>query len=240
MSRTDVITGGRRAGKGGCLRVTIRRILRRMSRAPLPGPLADPRVQAIYRTLEARTRGQAPPEPEADLPGSPSPVPFASVALVVRPRPADLEALLIRRAAFEGDPWSGHVALPGGRRSPADRTTAETAIRETREEVGIDLSVQGTMLGRLDDVRPRSGAPPVSVAAYVFAVPGDTGVTLNHEVESARWAPIGHLMAAASAMEHVHTLASGEKVPFPAIGYQEYVIWGLTHRILTQFCGIIA
>lgn len=211
-----------------------------MTRAPIPDPLEDPRVQAVFRALEARAAARSAPAVSAEQPSPGGAVPFASVALVVRPRPADLEALLIRRAAFEGDPWSGHVALPGGRRSPADRTTADTAIRETLEEVGIDLSSTGTLLGRLDDVRPRSGDGQAGVAAFVFAVPGDTGVTLNHEVESALWIPVGHLTAAASAMEHVHTLASGEEMPFPAIGYQEYVIWGMTHRILTQFCEIVA
>lgn len=210
-----------------------------MTRAPTTDPLADPRVQAISRRLEAFPGGAARPADKAGHPPAAGPVPFASVALVVRPRPADLEALLIRRAAFEGDPWSGHVAMPGGRRAAVDRTPADTAIRETREEVGIDLSARGRMLGRLGDVRPRSGGPQISVAAYVFAVPGDIDLTINYEVESALWVPVGHLMDAASAMEHVHTLASGEEVPFPAIGFQEYVIWGLTHRILTQFCEII-
>lgn len=202
-------------------------------------PLADPRVRLLAERLAAR-----PPAPEGEgdagaRGGAAGPIPFASVALVVRPRPSDLEALLIRRAAFDGDPWSGHVALPGGRRAPGDRTTAETAIRETREEVGIDLAESGVLLGRLDDVRPRRGGPLVSVSAHVFAVPPDTGVRPNHEVESALWVPVCHLADAAAAIEHVHTLSTGETVSFPAIGYADFVIWGLTHSIVTQFCRVI-
>lgn len=210
-----------------------------MSDQATTDPSVDPRVRALASRLASRPALQdAADDPETDSAG-PGPIPFASVALVVRPRPSDLEALLIRRATFDGDPWSGHVALPGGRRAPGDRTTLETAIRETREEVGIDLAGSGIVLGRLDDVRPRRGAPLVSVSAHVFAVPPDTGVTLNYEVESALWVPVSHLADTAAAIEHVHTMSSGEAIPFPAIGYRDFVIWGLTHSIVTQFCRVV-
>lgn len=52
----------------------------------------------------------------------------------------DPEVLFIRRTSREGDRWTGHVALPGGRRDPEDSDDASTAIRETREEVGLDIS----------------------------------------------------------------------------------------------------
>ncbi|HKK07465.1 MAG TPA: hypothetical protein VKA44_01120, partial [Gemmatimonadota bacterium] len=56
----------------------------------------------------------------------------AAVVLLVRAGPAsealaDLEALFVQRAETEGDPWSGHMALPGGRSAPADEDLAETA-----------------------------------------------------------------------------------------------------------------
>lgn len=204
-------------------------------------PLADPRIRTISERLRQRS-GASPPIGEEHDDGEPLPpaVPFASVALVVRPAATDLEALLIRRAEFEGDPWSGHVALPGGRRAAGDSTPTDTAIRETREEVGIDLAASGVLLGRLGDVRPRRGGPLIAVSAHVFAVSPDTGVLLNHEVQAAFWVPLRHLMDGGSAIEHVHTTSTGEQVPFPAIGYHEYVIWGLTHRILSQFCEIIS
>ena len=52
----------------------------------------------------------------------------------------DPEILFIKRAARKGDKWTGHIALPGGGREPADTDDQAAAVRETREEVGLDLS----------------------------------------------------------------------------------------------------
>lgn len=207
-----------------------------MSDSPLRPHLRDPRVAAIRRALTRRASGgPADAADEAIEPHADGRIIPAGVALVVRPRPEDLEVLLIHRAAFPGDPWSGHVALPGGRFAPTDRDVMETAVRETREEVGIDLTAHGLHLGRLDRVMPRAGAPAVSVTPSVFAVPPDIEVTPNYEVQAAFWVPAGHLDDPASAVEHSHTFASGETLNFPGIGYGDLVIWGLTHRILRQF-----
>lgn len=52
----------------------------------------------------------------------------------------DPELLFIKRAARVGDRWTGHVALPGGKRDPEDEDDKATAIRESQEEVGLDLA----------------------------------------------------------------------------------------------------
>jgi 8-oxo-dGTP pyrophosphatase MutT (NUDIX family) len=157
----------------------------------------------------------------------------------VRPAGAELELLFILRAEAAGDPWSGHMALPGGKRTPGDDDELETAVRETAEEVGIDLLSIGTLLGRLDDVQPRSGASPVRVSPFVFAVPAGTPARPNSEVAAAYWVPLGTLAAPESAVEHVHD-PGGAALRFPGIGYRDRVIWGLTHRIVRQFLALAA
>lgn len=159
----------------------------------------------------------------------------ASVALLVRPGGAELEILVIQRGIRAGDPWSGHMAFPGGRQDPADRDALATAIRETREEVGIDLARHGRLLGALDAVQPRAGAPAVAVSPFVFAVPPGATARPNYEVAAALWIPIPELTAPQAATEYVHALDAGDSLRFPAFGVRAHTIWGLTHRILLQF-----
>jgi 8-oxo-dGTP pyrophosphatase MutT (NUDIX family) len=219
-------------------------ILRRDHSAGTPDPAAEAAVHydpegALARiavTLAARPprlqEGCSPTDPAPDLWRRGR---CASVALVVRPGPSELELLLIKRATVEGDPWSGHMALPGGRRGPTDGSSLDTAIREAREEVGLDLAARGRLLGQLDDVEPRAGAPTIVVSAYAFSVGADAAVDMNHEVALAMWVPLGHLRDPRSATEHLHAMASGAALRFPAIGYQNHVIWGITHRIIGHF-----
>ena len=59
--------------------------------------------------------------------------------------------LFIRRAINPNDPWSGNVAFPGGKQDPDDGDDDErTAMRETQEEVGLDLH-SWRRLGRLTE-----------------------------------------------------------------------------------------
>lgn len=164
--------------------------------------------------------------------------PRAAVALVLRPAGPETELLLIKRAEFPGDPWSGHMAFPGGRRDPADRDSLYTAVRETREEVGIDLDAVGAPLGFLGDVQPARGAPRIVISPYVFAVPAEVVATPNHEVEAAVWIPLAELAHPGAATEHLLEAVTGDPRRFPAIGTRGYVIWGLTHHVLREFLEV--
>jgi 8-oxo-dGTP pyrophosphatase MutT (NUDIX family) len=162
----------------------------------------------------------------------------ASVALVVRPAGYALELLLIKRATREDDPWSGHIALPGGRSGPADADARATAERETWEEVGIDLQTHGTLLGRLDDVQPHSGAPRILVSAFVYSVPPETEAVWNHEVDVAIWVSLEHLAAPTTVTEYLHPVGS-DRLRFPALRYDDHLIWGITFRIVKQLLGLL-
>lgn len=191
----------------------------------------DPRIAALRRRLAHFPATAIPPRPE---------VTRAAVALVVRPEAADLELLLIKRSAFVGDPWSGHMAFPGGRSDPEDASVLVTAMRETREEVLIDLATHGTLLGRLDDVQPGNQTVRIVVSPFIFAVPPGSAAAPSHEVAATVWIPMRELLHPGAVIEYLHEYGGTSPLRFPALGFGEYVIWGLTHRILTQFLELAA
>ena len=90
-------------------------------------------MSADFSGLKARLAARVP------LSAAPLEATETAVALVLAPGSMGLEALFIRRAERADDPWSGHIALPGGRREPGDADRLATAVRETREEVGVTL-----------------------------------------------------------------------------------------------------
>jgi 8-oxo-dGTP pyrophosphatase MutT (NUDIX family) len=162
---------------------------------------------------------------------------WAAVALVLVPHPDSL--LLIRRAERSGDPWSGQVGLPGGRRDPDDATLLSTAVREAVEEVGVHLPANAC-LGALDDVAPRTPVlPPIAVRPFVFALAELPPLTLNPEVASAHWVPLRRLRDPAVLRPHSIALR-GELRSFPAYHLEDLVVWGMTERILSKFIEITA
>jgi len=186
----------------------------------------DPRIAALRSALGARPALRLPRRPGQRE---------AAVALLLRPG-ASLDVLLIRRAEFHGDPWSGHVALPGGRRDPADPDLLTTARRETEEEVGVPLHSVGTHIGDLDELSPGTTLlPPILIAPFVLAVPPGTRAHPDpREVQAAIWVPLDSLRSDAAISETTIDTPDG-RASFPCLVYEDYVIWGLTFRILRQF-----
>lgn len=150
--------------------------------------------------------------------------------------PAAARFLLIRRARYEGDPWSGQMALPGGRRDPLDPSLLATAIRETREETLVDLAGAGRLLGRLPTVTPRTPhLPPLSVVPFVFVLSSPvTPTAASREVAEVLWAPLSLLVQEAARTTH-HLAMGGARLTFPALDVEGRTVWGLTHRILEDF-----
>lgn len=162
----------------------------------------------------------------------------AAVALILIERQG-LEALFIKRAARVGDPWSGQVALPGGRYEPGDRELVNTAIRETQEETGVDLA-HAERLGALDDLYPRTPTlPPVRVRPFVFTVAAPPPLVISDEVERAFWVSLEKLVEP-GVRHDVKLLVRGEPRIFPAYDLGEDVIWGMTERILTPFLTLLS
>lgn len=171
----------------------------------------------------------------ADEPGAAP----AAVAVILTEAAGGVETLFIHRAERAGDPWSGQIAFPGGRREPGDADLRATAIRETLEEIGVDLS-GAEPLAVLSDLRPRTPVlPPVYVRPFVFAVAGRPSVALSGEVQDAFWVPLRELVSPGVRRDvHVHVRGASLAVAAYVIG--DRTIWGMTERILTPFLELVA
>jgi 8-oxo-dGTP pyrophosphatase MutT (NUDIX family) len=166
----------------------------------------------------------------------------AAVALVLAGAP-ELALCVIRRAERAGDPWSGHLALPGGRADPADPHPRAVAERETMEEVGLALD-ERHWLGDLSQVPVRMGGPDQGVrrmVLYPFVYYLGTDLppfTLSDEVTEAFWVPLAHLWDPANA-GHVEWEREGSRLLYPAVRWRGHAIWGLTFRVLTLFSDVL-
>ncbi len=160
----------------------------------------------------------------------------AAVAVILREADDGLEILFIKRSETPGDPWSGHMAFPGGHEDPEDEDLKQAAVRETLEEIGLDLSAHD-YLGALDHQRAmaRGRELDMLIAPHVFEVRGDPSFTLNYEVDEVVWAPMARMLS-----NELHATETKPMAGKPTIfnGYRltgGHFVWGLTYRMLKQF-----
>lgn len=162
----------------------------------------------------------------------------AAVAAILAPggTPKGWELLLIRRAVRSDDPWSGQMALPGGRRDPADQDLMATAVREAAEEIGVTLA-GAFCLGELDDVEPSTPhLPDILIRPFVFGLESQPPVQLSQEVAGHVWVPLSALPGWETEAE-IMVRGTLRRVR----GYQvgDALVWGLTERILTPLLKLL-
>lgn len=165
---------------------------------------------------------------------------YAAVAAVLRAGPTGAEVLLIRRAEQERDPWSGHMAFPGGRFDPEDDHLLATARRETLEEVGLDLARSAELLGALEPLPAvaRGRRVGLTIAPFVFELRSSAELRPNHEVVEALWAPLSAL-ARGEGRAKVDYVLDGQRLELPAWDVEGRVVWGLTYRMLDSLLELV-
>jgi len=184
----------------------------------------DPRVARLESALASHRAVEVnDPEPKK-----------AAVAILIRLGEADEpEIFFIQRAIYEGDPWSGQIAFPGGRIEPQDESLVDTAIRETFEETAVDLRASAHLIGALDDLRPQTiHLPSIVVRPFVFLMPESPEPVLSSEVAGCFWVPLSVLLDR-SVWRDTTVQARGTEISRFAFHHQGYVVWGMTERILT-------
>lgn len=165
-----------------------------------------------------------------------STAPRASVAAIFRglEGTTESELLFIQRATKPTDPWSGQMAFPGGRKEPSDRSPQHTAMRETSEEIGVDLQ-PAKYVGSLSEIDGgRANGRHIVVSAHAYWLDGPRpAVDPNHEVADVVWVPLSTLRDNDRYIDYHYPLAGAD---FPGIRLDRngQVIWGLTLRFLAD------
>lgn len=164
----------------------------------------------------------------------------AAVAAVLREASAGPDLLFIRRAEHPDDPWSGDMGWPGGRVDAGDGEPLTTAVRETREELCLDLDRDGALLGALPVVRThlRLGQGPLWVAPFVFELTAAPTLVPNYEVQEAVWVPLPFLLEPSNRASFVWT-GRGTPLRMPCYRYEGRLIWGLTLKILDDLLVLL-
>ena len=146
----------------------------------------------------------------------------AAVALLLQPQEDDLYMLFIHRAHHPQDPWSGHMAFPGGRQDPEDPDLRVTIHRETKEEVGIDLDHHGEYLARLAEIQAMARGRPINltVAPFVYLVSPQARLEPDPgEVQDTLWVPLSFLQQDEVEKMVPRPVPDGAAVEVPALVY---------------------
>lgn len=187
-------------------------------------------IDALARNLTLTEA--SPPAPTTEIPRQ------AAVSIVLHDAAAP-RVLLMKRVERVGDPWSGHISLPGGGYHASDGDLRVTAIRETREEMGIDLD-GARLLGNLAPLHPRAAGPrsgptAVQVTPFVFVTEVALEPICGPEALAAFWLPLE--LAVSGAIEQPYRIPNTE-LDFPSWRYEGHIIWGLTRRILDDLLTV--
>jgi 8-oxo-dGTP pyrophosphatase MutT (NUDIX family) len=167
----------------------------------------------------------------------------AAVALVLRDGRDGLELLFIHRAEHPEDPWSGQMAFPGGRFEPGDGDLSRTAVRETQEEIGLDLDASAQLLGSLDETRAvsRMRSVDLTITPYVFRAGerAQAGWHTSPEVRSVHWIPLDDLIGSRHRALMDYPYEDGLPLKFPCFKVEGNTIWGLTYRMFSNLQSLL-
>ncbi len=189
--------------------------------------------ETICQQLQQRA---LPPE---KLQVEPERVRQAAVTVLLREHFSQPEILMIKRADHPSDPWSGHLALPGGRADLEDGNLLKTAAREMHEEVGIELADETLFIGRLQNLRPKNPhLPVIEITPWIALAPREITLELSDEVAEAFWLPVQALQTTGQS-EVFRFPYQNSVIKYPAYPSPHGPIWGITKNILEEFLSLL-
>lgn len=192
------------------------------------GALSADWLRRNFATAASAAMTETAPVPESPL------IPAAVLVPIIM-RASGLSVLLTQRTAHLRD-HAGQVSFPGGRCEARDATPIDTALRESREEVGIETA-QVEVLGTLPDHCTSTGFRITPVVGLV--VPPLNLRLDDFEVEETFEAPLAFFLDAANYRRETVTMA-GQPRSFWAVPWRGYFIWGATASILVSLRETLA
>ncbi|MEM7691010.1 MAG: CoA pyrophosphatase [Pseudomonadota bacterium] len=165
----------------------------------------------------------------------------AAVAMILQLHDGELGVWMIKRAEHEKDPWSGHMAFPGGRLEPSDRNGLAAARRETEEETGLLLGTQEPCIGRLSDLNAvnRRFRGALVISPYIFHLTRSVSFEPNEEVAELVWVPLEFLLDENNREEMIWERGQ-MRLKLPCYFYEGKRIWGLSLRMLDELMDVVA
>jgi len=160
---------------------------------------------------------------------------IAAVALIEVLYSGKSHYLLLQRSERESDPWSGHLAFPGGRRDPSDNDLFDTCVRETREECGVQLRKDDLL--SLLPMAPagRSHNQTIWVQPWWFRLAAFPELVLDpREISGSFWVSKSDILD--SGQHRMHTPRPG--LEFPGFSVGDRVLWGFTYGVLMRQLGL--
>ena len=151
----------------------------------------------------------------------------AAVGLLLKPTNHNVKVLFVKRAENPADPWSGQMALPGGKRDAKDKSLKGTIVRETLEETSINLLYRCRFLGVMATLRSDI-RPELKILPFVILLEHEPSIKLNAELKYFLWVSPEELIQSRG----IFKFSFGE---FPAYIVGGNIIWGLTYNIFENF-----
>ncbi|MFN8257685.1 MAG: CoA pyrophosphatase [Bacteroidales bacterium] len=160
---------------------------------------------------------------------------LSSVLLLLFPKNNELHLVFIERAE-SGGVHSGQISFPGGKYDKTDKDLVHTALRETFEEIGVDLQ-NVKILGSLSDL-----FIPVSnyiVCPFVGCCEGELNFRINYtEVASVIEVSLSHLLNEKNQTNGRVKVLNNEYL-VPVYNVSDFKIWGATAMILSEFLTVL-